>query len=217
MALNALKDIIDEGGREDREIAKEEPLVVKVGGRQIYIRAFTLDNYVRWLGDLGTMLHQFQKLLETLEWPETQKGLDRVRQSWMVLMSQRGVYETLIRMVCRTIFREPGNGWWRWHGGFFRKRVTVQELMDLFFYAYLFNHEAVKKNATFLLKKMGFVRHRATFLSSSAGNLAGVSGAQVKPRYPVSPFSRVEKPSSNPSNLKRPVAPVIPMPGGGGR
>jgi len=210
MGLNTLKQIIDEGGRDDREIAREDALVVNVGGHPVRVRAFTLDNYANWLQDMGTMLHAFPALLATLEWPETVKSVESVRQRWMVVLSQRLMYAKVLKMFRRTILREPGNEWWRRHFRYFRKRITVQELMDLFFYIYLFNHEAVKKNATFLLKRLGFVRNKATFLSSSAENLAGVSGAQVKPRFPVSPFSPVGQPNSTTSSPHLKV--VSPLP-----
>jgi hypothetical protein len=215
MAMNALKQIIDDGGRDDREIAKFEPLIVNVGGHPVSVRAFTLDNYLVWLQRMGTMLMAFPNLLATLEWPETVKGIERVRQAWMRIMSQRKMYDHLLAMFRATVLREPGNEWWRFRYGFFRKRITVQELMDLFFYIYLFNHEAVKKNAIFLLKRLGFVRNKATFLSGSAENLAGMHGAQVKPRYPISPFSPAGQPNSTTSSPQLKVVQTTQTKNGG--
>jgi len=212
VALNALKDIIDAGGRDDREIARWEPLVVRVAGHPITVSAFTIDNYERWAIIMGTTLHTFPKILETLEWPETPKGIQKVRQAWMLAISQRALQREMMSMIERTIFRERGNFWWRWHKRWFRRHVTVGELIDLFFYAYLFNHEAVKKNVEFLLRRMGFVRKKVTFLSSSAENLAGMSGAQVKPRFPVPPYSPSAPQNSTMSSRRCP--PPLPVEGG---
>jgi hypothetical protein len=188
VALNALKDIID-NGRDDLAIATEPELVVTIGGRPIHCRAFTLANHTRWTLAMGTALHSMSAILAGLEWPETKEGIERIRKTWTFALSTAKVQKQMMRLIEQTLFREPGNGWWRWHRGYFRTRVTVNELTDLFFYMYLWNHEAVKKNVTFLLQRMGFIRHKATFLSSSAQNLGGMSGAQVKPRSPSSAFS----------------------------
>jgi len=184
---SALKRFVDAGGDEDLSILADPPCVVEIAGRKIRVRALTLDNHKRWLVIFGTILRQYELVLEAAEWPDAKIDVAKQREKWQAFFSVEKVQREILTLVEQTLFREPGNLWWRLHKRWFRKHVTVMELMDLFFYLYLWNCEAVKKNAIFLLARMGFARRKATLYGGWSQNLAGHSGAQVQPRYPVSP------------------------------
>ena len=185
--MDALADIID-NKRPDLEIALERPMVVTVADHPIHCRCFTYANHQRWMALMATTLVEFHEILKTLDWPEKAKDLQSIRQRFMVAFGQAKLYRQIISLLQKTLLREPGNQYWRWHLRRFRRSVTVQQVIDLFLYCYLFNYEAVKKNVTSLLEIMGLVKSQATYSSSSTRNLGGTRNGPAKPRFPNSPF-----------------------------
>jgi hypothetical protein len=211
--MDALRDII-ENKDGDREIARQEPMRVMVAGHPVFCRCFTYRNHQRWLGVMGTTLVQFQSLFRTLDLPEKFQDLKKARIQFSVLLAQRKLYDTIVDLLCRTLLREPGNEWWRKHRRKFRREVTVQEIVDLFFYCYLFNYEAVKKNISFLLERMGLVKKRDTYTSSSTSGLAGIVSESIKPRFASSPF--ISKDGEKLTILSRPKSRSAPAGGDSG-
>lgn len=210
--MDALKEFVDRGGRDDLSILKDDGIKVSVGGHPVCVRAFTLANHRRYILFLGTILQQFNNVFDAVKWPENPKELEQARQRLMGLISIPKLYRAVMRMFKLTLLREPGNRYWRWHIRKFEKTVTIQEFIDLFFYVYLWNMEAVKKNVSFLLERMGFIKQKATLLSGWGKNLAGVTNTLLKPRHAApSWFADAAQSSStpNPVEKKRPGLPVI--------
>lgn len=203
MKRGALHRFVKNGGEEDMAILSDPPCVVEIAGRKLKVRAMTLENHKRWFLIFGSILRSYEIILESVEWPESASSIEGQRQRWQTFFSADRVQQDAISMIEQTLFREPGNGWWRRHKKWFRKNVTIIELMDLFFYLYLWNCEAVKKNATFLLRRMGFAHRRATLFGGWSRNLGGHSGAQVQPQYPVSPPAAASSSGSAPSATPR--------------
>lgn len=184
--MSALKEIVEEK-RDDKSIVREDPMTVYVGGHPVHCRAFTYRNHQTWLAYLGTMLIDFHRVFQSLDFPENGDAIANARKRFQVVLSQVKVYRRIMRMFRKTLLKEPGNRYWRWRWRKFRREITVQELIDLFFYCYLFNYEAVKKNVTFLLERVGFAKKRGTYISGATENLGGVMDKSIKPRYPNSP------------------------------
>jgi len=187
--MSALKDIID-NKVDDKTIVREEPMVVNVGGHAVFCRCFTYRNHQKWLAALGSLLTGFHALFQNVEFPGNQESIDKSRRSMMFLLSNKRVYDAIMKMFRRTVLREPGNEYWRWRWRKFKREVTVQEIIDLFFYVYLYNYEAVKKNVSFLLGRMGFVRNQGTYISGSVENLGGTVSRWTKPQYQNSAFTK---------------------------
>ena len=213
MKRGALHQFVDSGGEEDMAILSDPPCVVEIAGRKISVRALTLDNHKRWLFIFGMILQQFELILRSVEWPDGRSEFEAQREKWQTFFSADRIQRQAITMIEQSLFCEPGNRWWRWHKRWFRKHVTVIELTDLFFYLYLWNCEAVKKNVTFLLRRMGFATQKATLFGGWSANLAGHSGAQVQPRFPNAP-PIVEEPSGSGPLGTRPSASSSSLAGG---
>ena len=211
MERGALHQFVEGGGDEDLAILSDPPCVVEIAGRKIEVRALTLHNHKRWLAIFGAIVRQYEAILESVEWPEKKNDVELQRQRWQMFFSAGTVQEQTLAMIEQTLFHEPGNGWWRRHKRWFRKHVTILELMDLFFYLYLWNCEAPKKNATFLLRRMGFASQKATLYGGWSKNLGGLSGAQVTPRYASSNSSGSAQPKPNTSPPNVPKAPPLPV------
>lgn len=186
--MSALKQIIEEKV-DDKSIVREEPMVVNVGGHAVFCRCFTYRNHQRWLTHLGLMLGGFKSLFDEVTFPSNQEQMEKSRKTLMLLLSNSKIYRAIMRMFRQTILREPGNEYWRWRWRKFRREITVQEMLDLFFYIYLYNYEAVKKNVSLLLGRMGFVKSLDTYISGSTENLGGTVSKWTKPRYQNSPFT----------------------------
>ena len=210
----ALHEFVDNDGIEDLAILADPPCVVTVAGRKLSVRALTLHNHKKWLVLFGTMVRQYEMILESVEWPERKATIEEQRSRWQLFFSADTVIEQTLRMIEQTLFREPGNGWWRRHRRWFRKHVTILDLMDLLFYLYLWNCEAAKKNATFLLRRMGFVSQKAILFGGWSKNLGGLSGAQVTPRYGSSSSSASVLPKPTTAHHNRSAHRAPPLPGG---
>lgn len=179
---NAILDII-EHRLPDRELAVDDTIKVVVAGHPISIGAFSLDTHARFVAMFGLTLYRLRELLGNLEFPESKVDLPNLVNRWLLALNTPRVYRQILKILELTLFREPGNEWWRRHKRWFRKHVTVQQLTDVFLYVYLANWECVKKNVTFLLRRAGIAATTETYWSSSAQNLGGQIGKHVRSRF----------------------------------
>lgn len=195
----------------DREIDEEEPFQIPIGPerRILTVHGLPLAPWERFQRLYALFLLTFLDKLQEYEWPEwddytNDKKLQRFMGITMAIGRDRKMRGFLMRIVKETLFRDLVNRripWWRrserkeardkrnWipprrQGMSFRyfcKHVTINQVVQLFLALYLYNVEAVKKNAALLAKRLGVNTER--WLSSSTRDLGGLQDVSIRPRF----------------------------------
>lgn len=202
-----LKRLIDHQEPDETLIKEEsEKIVIGPKKRVIYVSCFSWENHRRLSFMLGMFLHSFMDVFYQVEMASkngTEISEEFATKLEAVIATRRG-YRVMMRVFMRCLFREMENRSWRrwtWRR-YFRKCVSVEEMLKLFWAIYCYNYVAVKKNVQFLLRKVTSLSTGDTYTYSSAENSGGVIGSSVKPQYQRYDSSSSDTPNSKP---KRPI------------
>jgi hypothetical protein len=204
-------------GIEDSRIAGATPFQTVIGPEEkvLTVRCFPIVQWQKFQRLFALFVTQFYAMLSEYDWPEwedyeTDKKLARLSLMMQRMATREDCRRMVMYAIKRTLFRDPVNEpipWWRrdrrkaaikrgWEPPkpqgmsfrYFRKHVTVDQLMRIWMAVYLYNIAAVKKNARSLAALLKVELERSS--SSHSETSGSPSTKPWAPRFPNSPFLR---------------------------
>lgn len=173
-----LRDKVD-----DYIIIRELPLPIKIGDRTIYVGTFTLETqdvffkeYVKLLAMIGARHGNLELGI---------KFLSNGAELYKLLSNDKKVRKSIYRLIKSTIlekqnYLDPISGKLfrlpKVSLGYFRKHVTIDEVMQICMLIYIYNFDATRRSLNILMGEMGVQLSGANYTFSWLQNLAGLSG-----------------------------------------
>lgn len=170
----------DEIEVEDLAIIHKAPLRVPVGGKWLVFRAFTwqeYEKYIRWFHRLLLNYNAEMAQVQLLTLPQIQAGehIDGIEK----LFARKPIIKAL-RQICRqTILRGSGISW-----RYFRKNVTRDALIQIFYALRVYNIDSVKKNVQQTMAALGLTSDTADTSPPWRKSTGGQRTSTVVPLYP---------------------------------
>lgn len=176
---------------EDFHLIEEAPMPVFIGGRLMFVGNLTLENlYVfidmcaRIFANVGIQLTSFDVLANSDEITRLIQTNKKTRKELYKLikksvLSNQDYYHSQLGQFVMSSYRLPKVTW-----SHFKRNVTLETLIQILFMVYTYNFDSVKKNFRIIAEKMAVSNLTENYIYSWLGNLGGLSGAFVKPRYP---------------------------------
>ena len=169
----------------DYVLIEEQPLPIKIGDRTIFVGNFTIENNFKFWDGYGQILAligiKFLNFELIGDMPELYKAI----------MLHRKLYKALVKLLGKVILKQQAYyldemknriplKWKNCSYRYFKKRITIEKLMQICKLVHVFNFDGEKKNFKILLGDLA--RDQETkgvmgeFMSFWLQNLNGLSG-----------------------------------------
>lgn len=169
----------------DYILIEEQPLPIQIGDRTIYIGNFTLDNNFKFWDGYGKILALIGMKFINFDL------LNDGEELFKALHVHRKLYKSLVKLISTTLLKQQTYylndkkkrkelKWKNCTYNYFKKRVTIEKLMQICMLIYLYNFDAEKKNLKILLGKVvkdeAQKQHLQTYMYFWLQNLSGLTG-----------------------------------------
>ena len=195
-----LQDKVD-----DFIIVRELPLPIKIGERTIYIGTFTLETQDIFFREYAILMAAITARHAGLEY-----GVQFLKDGvtlYKLLSSDAFIRKWIYRLIKKTIlarqdYIDPVSGkkykLEKVSLRYFKKRVTIDTLMQILLLIYIYNFDATKKSMNLLMGEMGAKATSETLMWSWLRNLDGASGKFLLSPLAsfISPVSELQNPTS---------------------
>ena len=172
---------------EDYYLIDEQPLPIQISNRIIYVGNLTYNNW-------KIFIHDFTQIMANLNLTITNFELLGNADEMMKQIALNDSLEKSLSKLIKKVILNQQDYYYREleFGGvekiklpkvsyrFFRKNVTVEKLLQILFLIYVFNFDAVKKNAKILVGRANQSQLMQTYIYSWLQNLTGLTGKFVE-------------------------------------
>ena len=164
---------------EDFKLLEEQPFPINIkgkdGGRIIFIGNFTLENNYKFWEIYGKLIANLNAKIMSIEIAEERRkellnkvGFEMIGNGgilYEMINEFKFIYKGLVELISKTVLKQQAYylnehkertkiKWKNCSYRYFKKWVTVEQLIEICYGVYLYNFDAEKKNLQIITKKM---------------------------------------------------------------
>jgi len=166
---------------DDYILIEEQPLSIKIGDKYLFIGNFTIENNYKFWHLYGKLMSHLG--IKFLNFDILGSGTDL----YEFIIIHKNWYKGMIKIIKKTLLKQQAYylneykerekiNWKNMNWRYFKKRITIEKLMQICHLIYLYNFDAEKKNWQVIQGKWSIRELMQTYIYSWLQHSAGISG-----------------------------------------